>query len=129
MVRGMLSLVGFYLYEREYKGSLPSPIRGLCMSKRAILVCLDDCGPDYLRLSRAPFLKRLGAEGCFVEGYSMIPSVTNVNVVSILTGKYPKEHGITTNYYYEPEMGREVYMESPEFIKTCTLLEWGMGRG
>lgn len=99
------------------------------MTRRAILVCLDGCGPEYLSLSSAPFLKRLGREGYFVEGSSMIPSVTNVNNVSILTGKYPKAHGITSNYYYDRETGKEVYMESPEFIKVSTILEQGAKRG
>ena len=99
------------------------------MGKRVIIVCLDGCGPEYLHSSRVSFIKRLGEEGCYLEGNSMIPSVTNVNAVSILTGKYPEEHGITTNYYFERETGREVYMESPEFIKTSTLLEQGVEMG
>lgn len=93
------------------------------------MVCLDGCGPEYLHSSRVSFIKRVGEEGCFLEGSSMIPSVTNVNAVSILTGKYPEEHGITANYYFERETGREVYMESPDLIKTSTLLERGRRMG
>ena len=91
---------------------------GLNMSRKAILICIDGCGLDYLE-EVTFFSKR----GCFFEGNSMVPSVTNVNNVSILTGKYPDEHGITSNYYYDRETGKEVYMESPKFIRAKTLLE------
>lgn len=93
------------------------------------MICLDGCGPEYLRLAKASFIMDTGKSGCYVEGKSIIPSVTNVNAVSILTGKFPEEHGITTNYYFDRETGQEVYMESPSFIKTKTLLELGMSKG
>jgi len=99
------------------------------VSKRAVIVCLDGCGPAYIRSSNVPSIRKLGAEGRYVNGDSMIPSVTNVNAVSILTGRYPEEHGITTNYYLERGTGREVYMESPDFIKARTLLEEGVNLG
>jgi phosphonoacetate hydrolase len=53
----------------------------------------------------------------------MIPSVTNVNAVSLVTGQYPNQHGITTNFYFDRKTGEEVFMESPNFIKTTSLLE------
>lgn len=99
------------------------------MGRKAIIVCLDGCGPAYLHSSGASFLKRVGDEGCYLEVASMIPSVTNVNAVSLLTGAYPEVHGITTNYYFDRETGREVFMESPDFIKTRTLLETGASMG
>jgi len=99
------------------------------MGKKAIIVCLDGCGPAYLHSSGVSFLKRVGDEGCYLEVESMIPSVTNVNAVSLLTSAYPEVHGITTNYYFDRETGREVFMESPDFIKTPTLLETGARMG
>jgi phosphonoacetate hydrolase len=76
-----------------------------------------------------PFLKRVGDEGCYLEVESMIPSVTNVNAVSLLTGAYPEVHGITTNHYFDRETGQEVFMESPDFIKAHTILETGASMG
>ena len=97
------------------------------MAKAAILICIDGCGPEYLRDAR--FIRHLGNEGFSSTGNSMIPSVTNVNNVSILTGEYPEVHGITSNYYYDRATGREVYMESPDFIRARTLLEVGADVG
>jgi len=99
------------------------------MAKKALLICLDGCAPEYLRLGGASFLHRVGVEGTHVEGDSMIPSVTNVNNVSILTGSYPERHGLTSNYYFDRQTGREVYMESPRFIREESILERLAGRG
>ncbi len=99
------------------------------MARRVIIVCLDGCGPDYLHASEVPFLQSLGAAGCSVEVDAMIPSVTNVNAVSLLTGVYPEVHGITTNFYFDRATGHEVFMESPAFINTPTLLETGARQG
>ncbi len=100
------------------------------MPKRtAILLCIDGCSPDYIRKSDMPFLRRIGEEGFSSIGASMIPSVTNVNNVSIITGKYPAEHGITSNYYYDRATGVETYMECPDFIKAKNMLELGFEKG
>ncbi|MFQ6075596.1 MAG: alkaline phosphatase family protein, partial [Candidatus Bathyarchaeia archaeon] len=93
------------------------------MARRAILLCIDGCGPEYLRSSDVPTLNGLGRDGISITGNSIVPSVTNVNNVSIITGKYPEEHGITSNYFYDPVTGKEVYMESPEFIRASSILE------
>jgi len=94
------------------------------MGRKAVLVCIDGCGPEYLQEAR--FIRRADY---FSEGWSVIPSVTNVNNVSIITGEYPEAHGITSNYYYDRATEREVYMESPEFIRSKTILERAAGLG
>ena len=40
----------------------------------------------------------------------MIPSFTNPNNLSIITGRPPAVHGIAGNYFYDPEAGIEVMM-------------------
>ncbi len=91
------------------------------MNRRALLICIDGCGIEYLQF--ATFLKRIIRDGYFVKGSAMVPSVTNVNNVSIITGVYPERHGITSNYYYDRKTGREIYMESPDFIRAVTIFE------
>lgn len=93
-------------------------------SKRAFLICIDGCDPDYIKRSSVPNLRRLARRGTYIEeGISMVPTVTNVNNVSLITGAYPDKHGITSNCYYDMDSGKEVYMESAEFIKTETIFE------
>ncbi len=59
----------------------------------------------------------------------MIPAVTNVNNTSIITGAFPKDHGITTNYWYDPKKGTGVYMEDHRFVLHPTLLERAVSAG
>ncbi len=92
--------------------------------KRKILIVLvDGFGPEYLEKSDLPNLKRLCREGAFKIGRSVIPSVTNVNNASLITGCFPSEHGITTNFYYDREKKTATEMESADFLLRPTLFE------
>ncbi|NPV08129.1 MAG: nucleotide pyrophosphatase [Anaerolineae bacterium] len=93
------------------------------MGRRILIVCVDGLGPDYLEASDTPVLDGLARSGCVVKGRSALPSVTNVNNVSIITGTPPRLHGITSNYWLDGRTGQEQYMESPEFILQPTMLE------
>jgi phosphonoacetate hydrolase len=70
-----------------------------------------------------PNLKRMCREGGFKIGRSVIPSVTNVNNASLVTGRFPSEHGITTNFFHDPKSGKSVEMESSEFLRSPTIFE------
>ncbi|MCJ7633359.1 alkaline phosphatase family protein [Candidatus Bathyarchaeota archaeon] len=93
------------------------------MQRKAILVCLDGYSPSYLRAA-GDNIRRLRREGYYSEfGKAVVPTVTNVNNVSIVTGTYPSEHGITSNCFYDREKGIEVYMESSQSITAPTIFE------
>lgn len=53
----------------------------------------------------------------------MVPTVTNINNASILTGEFPEVHGIVGNYYYDKKTGTEKQMNSSSILKCKTLLE------
>ena len=94
------------------------------MKKRKILfICLDACSPKYLEFSALENINRLIKNGFYIIGSSVIPTVTNVNNVSIITGEFPSIHGITGNYFYERQTDSYKYMESAEYILCPTLLE------
>jgi phosphonoacetate hydrolase len=59
----------------------------------------------------------------------MVPTVTNVNNASIITCSFPELHGITTNWFYDPETGLEVFMDSSKFLMCETYLEKAAQRG
>ena len=88
-----------------------------------VLVCVDGLDPEYLETCEAPALKQLGEEGVFNIGRSMMPSVTNVNNVSIVTAQYPSAHGICSNYRLNRDTGQETYVESDEYIFAETMFE------
>ncbi len=86
-----------------------------------IIVCLDGCGPDYLEMSETPNLDALAREGFSTIGQAIVPTVTNVNNTTIVTASFPEDHGITSNYFLDPSTGKEIYMESSEFVLMDTI--------
>ncbi len=99
------------------------------MPRKILIICVDGLGPEYLELTPTPNLDRMAAAGRFIIGESVIPSVTNVNNVSLITGAPPCVHGITANYWLDRATGQEHYMESPDFLRCPTVLQRAQRRG
>lgn len=76
-----------------------------------------------------PNLREIGRTGIATTCKSVVPTVTNVNNASILTGKFPTEHGITGNYYYDKSSQSEIYMDSASFLRCNTLLKEVSNKG
>ena len=110
-------------------GQRRGPVQERAVRRKILVLCIDAFGPDYLRASDTPALDHIAATGSLTLGRSVIPSVTNVNNVSLITGAPPRVHGITSNYHLDPASGREDYMESPDFLRCDTLLQRAQQRG
>jgi phosphonoacetate hydrolase len=91
-----------------------------------VVVCVDGCEPDYLAQSVAgghmPWLKRTLAEGTGLVADCVVPSFTNPNNLSIVTGAPPSVHGICGNYLFDVQSGTEVMMNDPKWLRAPTLL-------
>jgi len=91
-----------------------------------VVVCVDGCEPDYItqaiQAGVAPYLQRMLAQGTSLIGDCVVPSFTNPNNVSIVTGVPPSVHGICGNYFYDVAADREVMMNDPEYLRAPTLL-------
>lgn len=99
------------------------------MSSAMLIVCIDGFGPDYPAASDMPNLKALAGQGVWVVGHSVVPSVTNVNNASLITGRPPVEHGITANYWLDRATGLETYMESAADLERPTILSRAAEKG
>jgi phosphonoacetate hydrolase len=92
----------------------------------AVVVCVDGCEPDYIAQAVAgghmPWMKRVLAHGASVIADCVIPSFTNPNNLSIVTGASPAVHGICGNYLYDAESDVEVMMNDPKWLRAPTLL-------
>jgi len=53
----------------------------------------------------------------------VVPSFTNPNNLSIVTGAPPAVHGICGNYFLDPDTGGEVMMNEPRFLRAPTLFQ------
>src|SRR5579872_2502562 len=92
----------------------------------SVVVCVDGCDPDYISQAVAgghmPWMKRTLATGSAVVADCVVPSFTNPNNLSIVTGVPPAVHGICGNYLYDSESGLEVMMNDPKWLRAPTLL-------
>ena len=91
-----------------------------------VVVCVDGCEYDYLteaaKAGAAPYLARLLASGSAFKGDCVVPSFTNPNNLSIVTGVPPAVHGICGNYFYDREADAEVMMNDPKYLRAGTVL-------
>ncbi len=96
------------------------------MAAPVVVVCVDGCEPAYLDAAIAagvaPYLQRMRAEGADLLADCVVPSFTNPNNLSIVTGVPPSVHGICGNYFYDRERGEEVMMNDPRYLRTGTVL-------
>ena len=96
------------------------------MDRPLVVVCVDGSEPAYIpeavRAGVAPFLGRLATTGTVLEADCVVPSFTNPNNLSIVTGAPPSVHGICGNYFYDRESGSEVMMNDPKYLRCGTLL-------
>jgi phosphonoacetate hydrolase len=96
------------------------------MDSPVVVVCVDGCEFDYLHRAAeagaAPFLGRVLAEGAAFEADSVVPTFTNPNNLSIVTGVPPSVHGICGNYFYDREADAEVMMNDPKYLRAGTIL-------
>ena len=96
------------------------------MSQPVVVVCVDVCEPAYLDAAVAagvaPTLARMMKSGANLRADCVIPSFTNPNNLSIVTGIPPSVHGICGNYFFDRELGAEVMMNDPKYLRAGTLL-------
>ncbi|MEY3080896.1 MAG: phosphonoacetate hydrolase, partial [Pseudomonadota bacterium] len=92
-----------------------------------VVICCDGSEPDYMEIAMEqglmPNLKRIIAKGENRRGASVIPSFTNPNNLSIVTGRPPAVHGICGNYLIDPATGQETMMNDPKWLRAPTIFE------
>lgn len=92
-----------------------------------VVICCDGSEPDYMEIALAeglmPNLKGMIAKGENARGLCVIPSFTNPNNLSIVTGAPPAVHGICGNYLIDPATGLETMMNDPKWLRAPTIFE------
>jgi phosphonoacetate hydrolase len=90
-----------------------------------VAICLDGSADDYfdaaLARGRMPVLQRMSISGWRGFARGAMPSFTNVNNSSIVTGVPPSVHGIGGNFFFDTASGQEVMMNSSKFLRVPTL--------
>ena len=104
--------------ERQYPG-IPS--------STAIVICLDGSQKEYFeeasKLNLTPNIDSFKKNGEDLLVNSAIPSFTDPNNISIVTGRPSSIHGICGNFFYTPSTGEEVMMNDPQFLRAPTIFQ------
>ena len=94
--------------------------------KPLALVCIDGGDPEYieagLRDGIIPNIDRFMKEGFYKVAQGSMPSFTCPNNMSIVTGTEPKKHGISGNFFLDPESQEPVVMTGPELLRSRSIL-------
>ena len=91
--------------------------------QRIVIGMIDGFGSDYMDAQPVPALRAIASSGLSWQVEAIMPTVTNVNNVSISCGVLPSEHGLTGNSYYNEKTGEADYMENAQFLLKPTLSE------
>src|SRR5215217_4739057 len=115
----------------EGQMKLPQPIqlngRFYCRPRRpTVVICADGCDPAYieagLKAGVLPTVARWRRDGFYALAAAAMPSFTNPNNLSIVTGAPPAVHGISGNFALDRDSGAEIMMTDPEMVRGDTIL-------
>ena len=91
-----------------------------------VVVCVDGCEPEYITRAVAagvaPWFGEVVATQTSHLADSVVPTFTNPNNLSIVTGVPPAVHGICGNYFWDRDAEAEVMMNDPKYLRCGTLL-------
>jgi phosphonoacetate hydrolase len=91
-----------------------------------VAICADGCDPAYIEAGLAggvlPTIARWRQAGFYAVAEAAMPTFTNPNNLSIVTGAPPAVHGISGNFALDRDSGAEVMMTDPEMVRGQTVL-------
>lgn len=94
-------------------------------AKPVVVVCLDGSADEYLDCAIArgfmPNLAKMSVNGWRGFARAAMPTFTNVNNSSIVTGVPPSVHGIGGNFFFDTSIAAEVMMNSSKFLRVETI--------
>jgi phosphonoacetate hydrolase len=91
-----------------------------------VVICADGCDPAYVEAGLGagvlPTVARWRESGFYALSDAAMPTFTNPNNLSIVTGAPPSVHGISGNFALDRDSGAEIMMTDPEMVRSDTLL-------
>jgi phosphonoacetate hydrolase len=91
-----------------------------------VVICFDGCDPAYvergIRDGILPTIAKFRETGFFGSAEAVVPTFTNPNNASIVTGVPPAVHGISGNYYLDRATGEERMITDAALMRCGTIL-------
>lgn len=91
-----------------------------------VVICIDGFDPTYLHQGIEdkvlPNLESFITNGFSVTAKCAMPSLTNPNNLSIITGAPTAVHGMSGNYYLDTKTGKEVMITDATLLRGSTIL-------
>jgi phosphonoacetate hydrolase len=91
-----------------------------------VVICADGCDPAYFeagwRAGMLPTVARFRETGFYAVADAVMPTFTNPNNLSIVTGAPASVHGISGNFFLDRDSGQEIMMTDPELVRSETIL-------
>jgi phosphonoacetate hydrolase len=95
-------------------------------TRPTVVICADGCDPAYIEAGIAAGVLSTIAKwreaGYFALAEAAMPTFTNPNNMSIVTGAPPSLHGISGNFTLDRDSGAEIMMTDPELLRSDTIL-------
>ena len=95
-------------------------------SRPTVVICADGCDPAYIEAGLAawllPTVARWREAGFYALAEAAMPTFTNPNNLSIVTGAPPSVHGISGNFALDRLSGAEIMMNEPDMVRGSTIL-------
>lgn len=91
-----------------------------------VIICYDGCDPAYIRRGIAdgvmPNTAQMADTGFLTYAQAAVPTFTNPNNVSIVTGVPPAVHGISGNYVLDRATGERRMITDGRMMRCGTIL-------
>ncbi len=110
----LIGIEHFPIYVDEVQKTTQAP-------EHVVFVIVDGFDPHYFSYG-LPNMEAFAADGVWVtEAKTIMPAATTAAMTSLITGSYPKTHGVPNNVYYDPVLN--VRRESPRDVSVPNIGE------
>ena len=91
-----------------------------------VVVCIDGGDPEYInegvKDGIIPNIESFMNKGFYSVSQGSMPSFTCPNNMSIVTGTEPETHGISGNFFIDPNTQEPVVMTGPELLRSRSIM-------
>ena len=91
-----------------------------------VVVCIDGGDPEYInegvKEGIIPNIESFMNKGFYSVSQGSMPSFTCPNNMSIVTGTEPDTHGISGNFFIDPNTQEPVVMTGPELLRSRSIM-------